>query len=201
MKKLIDLALFVELSRVLKDAILAGAACIGAYVAISGLSAWKRQLKGKTEYEVAKDLLKATLQVRNRLQAARNPFFSSGQSQAEIFDVMRQAFEDRFAQVDEAVAQLEVSLLEAEALWGNAATEIFSEFHKCRAELIARINEYLWVENPNHPSWITIDRNPKRLDRLREIALALHSAEDDEYRKKLDRSIDTIRDYVRPHLK
>jgi len=43
---------------VLKDIVIIFAAISGAVVAILGLSTWKRQLKGKVEYDLAKKILK-----------------------------------------------------------------------------------------------------------------------------------------------
>jgi hypothetical protein len=196
-----DLTLFADLSRVLKDIVLAVAACIGAYVAFSGLSTWKLQLKGKAEYEIARALLKNALQARDRLQAVRNPFFPPGQTQEESFESMRRAFEERFRHFDNAAEQLEVSILEAEALWGDEARAIFEEFRKVSVELAGRVREYLWVENPRHPGWVTVDRNPERLERLRETALALCKADEDKYWLRLKSSIESVRDFVLPHLR
>jgi hypothetical protein len=46
---------------VLKDVCVTGAALTGAYVAVRGLSAWRLQLHGKADYELARQSLKGSV--------------------------------------------------------------------------------------------------------------------------------------------
>ena len=58
---------------IIKDAVLTGAAIIAGYVGLKGLGTWRRQLKGNTEYELAKSLLKAVYELREAIVSARFP--------------------------------------------------------------------------------------------------------------------------------
>ena len=60
-----------------KDVITAGAAITAAVVAVKGLRAWKKQLRGKTDYELARRCLKAVYRVRDAIRMVRNPLQSS----------------------------------------------------------------------------------------------------------------------------
>jgi len=42
-----------------KDIIVAGSAASAAFFAYLGLSTWRKELKGKSEYQLAKDVLKS----------------------------------------------------------------------------------------------------------------------------------------------
>ena len=48
-------------------------------IAIMGLQTWKRQLKGNTEYELARRFLSAVYKIRDAISYIRNPFVSAGE--------------------------------------------------------------------------------------------------------------------------
>ena len=71
-----DMADFISIA---KDITTGLAALIGAGVAIVGLRAWQHQLKGKTEYELARRLLRAVYRVRDEIHNVRNPAIMPGE--------------------------------------------------------------------------------------------------------------------------
>ncbi|OQY20711.1 MAG: hypothetical protein B6I35_10155, partial [Anaerolineaceae bacterium 4572_32.2] len=70
-----------------KDVVTILAALVAATVAIMGLRTWRKQLRGKTEYELARRLLRSVYRVRDAIRIVRNPFISS----AETVQSMREA--------------------------------------------------------------------------------------------------------------
>ena len=58
-----------------KDIFLAIAAAITAIVAVMGLRSWSRELKGKAEFEAARNLALATYKLRDALRECRSPFY------------------------------------------------------------------------------------------------------------------------------
>jgi hypothetical protein len=52
---------------------------IGCGVAVWGINAWRRQLRGKREYELAEEALALMYDCRTRLRAIRNPLGYSGE--------------------------------------------------------------------------------------------------------------------------
>ena len=56
----------------IKDIITGLSALTAAIIAVLGLQAWKKQLKGKTEYEIAQKLLKAVYKVREAFSGVRS---------------------------------------------------------------------------------------------------------------------------------
>ena len=63
-----------EIISLAKDLILSGAAITGAVVAIKGLSTWRRQLQGQSEYDLSRRILVSLFQYRDALNSVRNPF-------------------------------------------------------------------------------------------------------------------------------
>jgi hypothetical protein len=57
-----------------KDLVLVVTAVIASYVALKGLSTWRRQLRGQSEYELAGRFLKSLFLFRDSLKNVRNPF-------------------------------------------------------------------------------------------------------------------------------
>jgi len=73
-----------ELISVIKDITTAIVAIIGVGVAIAGLSTWRKQIKGKTEYDLARRLLKSIYKIRDSIPAVRNPFQLAGEIEAAL---------------------------------------------------------------------------------------------------------------------
>ena len=117
-----------------KDIITALSAIIAATVAVVGLRTWRKQLKGKTEYELAQKSLRAVYRVRESIALVRNPFMNAG----EIDQAMKEAniegnplndpkvdrlsqgavYQRRWQKLQEALAELELNALEAEDYLG-----------------------------------------------------------------------------------
>jgi hypothetical protein len=57
----------------IKDVLTAIAAVGAASIGLLGLATWRKQLKGRTEYELARRLLVAVYRIRNAVSYLRNP--------------------------------------------------------------------------------------------------------------------------------
>jgi hypothetical protein len=60
-----------------KEQIVSISALIGVYIAFSGLRTWRKELKGKAEYQKAKDVLKAVYRVKDAFMVVRSPWMDS----------------------------------------------------------------------------------------------------------------------------
>lgn len=112
---------------------IASAAGVGlaSYVGLVGLSTWQRQLSGTASHELAKRALIELYKFREALDRVRNPLMLASESTVTVVSTGRQddavnryfgrcsAYDNRFKIVTEARRNLDVALLEAEALWGN----------------------------------------------------------------------------------
>lgn len=88
---------------ILKDLALAGAAVVTAWVAVLGLRKWREELRGKTDFEVARALARATYKVRDDLAACRMPLIRSSEFPA---DYSAAAPDDYAAKVRRACSRL-----------------------------------------------------------------------------------------------
>lgn len=136
---------------------------IASIVAIWGLTTWKRQLKGTANYEVAKRLLMATYKLRNSLRAVRNPLILASEKNHALreinsdvkpteenfnFECTRAVYQIRWKPVIDAIDNLEISSLEAEAIWGPSIINEIVEIKKKPQELFVALYMYLQDLDP-----------------------------------------------------
>ena len=62
-----------EIVTLLKDILLGGAAITGAFIANKGLTTWKRQHKGNSEYELSRRILVTLYKYRDAIDGVRHP--------------------------------------------------------------------------------------------------------------------------------
>jgi hypothetical protein len=136
-----------EIIAAIKDVLVALAAAITAIVAIVGLTSWRRELKGKAEFEVARNLIRATYALRDAVQDSRAPFVSGGEfpsgyghanpssdDEAQAFGYV---FKKRWTPVSKAVQEVDTQTLEAEAFWGAEIRSKTDTLRQCVGELRA----------------------------------------------------------------
>lgn len=146
------------------DIAVAVAAGVGAFVAWKGLGAWRQQLKGSNEYDLARRLLKSTYQLRDALAAARSPAMfggemprpsrdeAGGMSEDQIrFFGTSGAYSERFRAVQEHRRALQADLLEAEALWGTRLKSLYQPLFSLQHDLWMAIYMYLRSIDPSVP--------------------------------------------------
>lgn len=184
--------------QVIKDLVTILATCIATWIAITGIKAWKKQLKGKTEYEISRRYLKAVYRVRDSIKYVRNPFVpveeimsslkKNGLSELDYNDnkkTNRAVYSERWKKVIEAASDLDVELLDVEVSWGKEAIEIKSKLQECITNLFVNLKIFL-EEN----------------DYGNDVRDSIYSVgEGDEFNKKLNDAVREIEDYLRPHLK
>lgn len=197
------------------DIVVATAAGVGALVAWKGLGAWRHQLKGSNEYDLARRLLKSTYQLRDAMAAARSPVMFGGEMprpSAEAVEGMTAeqlrffgtsgAYTERYRVVQEHRRALELDLLEAEALWGEGLDRDFQPLFKLQHELWMAFHLYMRSINPNEPG-DSRDAYAKLLREKHERTLYnLSEGKDkpDEFSAEVLAAIAVINKELRPHL-
>lgn len=200
-----------EIFGALKDTVVMAASVTGIYVAFKGLGTWKRQIKGQSEYALAKETLINIYKVRDEIIRVRNPMMMTNEqpeppedkarkmNEDEIsFYGLSEAYNKRLEKVVSAKSILLVNLTESEAMWGLHLKELAKQLFKQQRYLTSKINFYLVV------------MNPKINERAKEIFLkdleVIHSVvfdsleENDEYNKKLNESIKPMEEYLRDKM-
>lgn len=201
-----------ELVTLIKDLILSGAAIAGSVIAIKGLSTWKRQLKGQSEYELSRRLLVTVFKYRDAIAGVRHPAMwayempsppeekSKNMSHKQIsFYGTSKAYQARWEKVQAERTSLYADLLESEAIWGDELKKLFKTLFNLEHELFTSVRHYVELINPDteeasKEAIRNIDKN------RRDIMYDDLSEEGDDYRKDFQRSVEEIEKYLKPKL-
>ena len=194
-----------------KDVMTILAALVAATVAILGLRTWRKQLRGKTEYELARRLLRNVYRVRDAIRIVRNPFVSSAETvqamrEAEIdieaFDPLntqhtalsQQAVRQRrWKGIQEAFTELDVDALEAEVIWGHDIAEHLQPLRQHTSTLYANIQRYL--RNLSNPP------RHQETESLQEIDRTIYAVgEDDAFSAGVLGAVEGIENYLKAYL-
>ena len=157
-----------------KEQIISISAVIGVYIAFSGLRTWRKELKGKSEYQKAKDVLKAVYRVKDGFRAVRSPAIYSYEYPKEMCDdwghLKREhqyegtvhVYQTRFKILDDAFRELEEQNLDAQVEWGNEFEEVIKPLRLCRIELLLAVQDHLEEHKVGGMRESTIEERKKR---------------------------------------
>jgi len=182
------------------EAIMAFSAVIVAGLAIYGIREWKRQIKGKTNYEIARRYLRASLSLRNAILYVRNPFIPVSEMQTalkehgfgsdEYTDTIKTntaVYSRRWKKVQDTWTDLEAEIIDAEVSWGADAVNASKSLIILTKKLFAVLQMYI----DGHREKAIKD----------ELIYNQGSAENpDEFSKGIASAIDEIKEFLKPHL-
>src|SRR5688572_23930577 len=137
-----SMATTAEVITIVKDVATGSAALIAAGVAVVGLRTWQRQLRGQTDYQLARRLLRAVYVVRDEIRNVRNPLILSTEAKEAVMEKAKEeghvtvamaegyevsvsnsepaVYEARWRRLSDKLAEMNAELLEAEVSWKDA---------------------------------------------------------------------------------
>ena len=194
-----------------KDIIVAGSAALAALFAYLCLSTWRKELKGKSEYQLAKDVLKSAYKVREAFKHVRNPAIFQYEYPEEMTDHyghLKQenrhegtahVYQERWKKMDEAFSELEGYHLDAQVEWGAEFQDVIKDLRACRAKLLVAIQRMLErMKNTYDREVLSVD------ERAEERSVLYHLGSDSEHDKftpEIDAAIEKFEIWLRPHIK
>ena len=139
----------------IKDVLLAIAAIVGSSIAVIGLNTWKKQIKSRADYELAKALLVDIYELREAVSSVRNPFMLGEEQAVPDQDVksakspehehavrLGYAYQKRWENVSAVTARMYARMNEAEVLWGPRVRQQFSKLMRVVNELWVTLRMY-----------------------------------------------------------
>jgi hypothetical protein len=199
----------VAIITAVKDVLLGGAATVTAIVAVVGLQNWRRELKGRTEFETAFRFIKSAYKLRDELHICRSPlirmhefpegyFGSDTQNTAEEnAQAWAYVYKNRWEPVWSAVQDFDAHTLESEALWGSDVKKRAEKLRACVAELNTSIDAII---NDKQSGGEDFKSDPEFGQQMRSNVSATRK-DDNALTKQISDAIESIEDAVRPHLK
>lgn len=213
---MIDIPLLQTYVTLIKDILSIFSIIVLAVIAIVGLQTWKKQLKGKTEYELARRLLRAVYKTRDAIRLVRTPFASASEIAASVNEAgiipdpqdpdyhnqnQGALYQRRWKKVLEAMAELDVEAFEAEVIWDKEIRDVLIPLRQQVGLLHLNIERYL--RNLNQPS----RRLPKAemLEKIDETIYDFHdltdTKSDNPFTVRTAEVISDIENYLRPRIK
>jgi hypothetical protein len=184
---------------------------IGAYAALSGLNTWREQLRGKTEYELARRLMRSALDVRDMANSFRHPAIGGG----EMLDALRESgidpakvdlitdkratplvYQRRWSRVAKAMSDLHVEILEAEVLWGDSPRECEEGLRRAVHPLWAAMTMRFGRERPDSPQ----DEGARKREQEQFHIIYAGSQEPDATAEAITAAVRAFEAVVKPHL-
>ncbi|NII09674.1 hypothetical protein [Oleiagrimonas sp. C23AA] len=140
-----DLTAWTTVADVVRDLAVSGAAVFSATIAWRGLNRWKQEQTGKVQFEVARQLARATNKYRNAINDARavvtlaaefpKDYDAANHTDEEEAAAWGHVFNNRFSQLRDAAVELQTIGLEAEVLWGEEAKRRVDALIYCVSKL------------------------------------------------------------------
>lgn len=191
-----------------KDIVVAGSAIFASVLAFRGLNTWQRELKGKSEYALAKSVLLSAYKVREAFKHIRHPAIYQYEYPEEMTDhrghlVQEHKYEgtvhvytERWKKMDEAFRELEEKFIEALVEWGSEYQDEIIDLRKCRAELMIAIQQLLEGKKGSDPlQWMNVE------ERARQSAVIYQSGGGlDTFTPEIEAAIKKFDDWLRPHI-
>lgn len=194
----------------IKDIVVSLAAVAAAVLAYLGLSTWRKELKGKSEYELAKRVLKSVYKVREAFKQVRNPAIW----QYEYPEEMRNhhghlkpehncagtahVYEKRWEKMHEAFKELEEMHLEAQVEWGPEHQDVIVKLRQCRSELLTAIQQMLERKKDPHAE-------PRKAEEIAEERSVLEhlgkNSKHDKFTPQIDEAVGEFEMWLRPHVR
>jgi len=162
-------------------------------IGIIGLTTWRRQLKGTSEYEVAKKAILLTYEVEQAIQGVRNPMLHLPKEEVEAgrrLEAEQQIYSDRFIILENKWAELQTIKLESKVIWGNAAAESFNEIRDIIGKLRGGIWLHFWMKGAYAGPSATVDNSAER--KIENDKIVYYISEDDEFSLKIKRAVEHV---------
>ncbi len=197
----------VEVFSMIKDIALAGAACVTAYVAFTGLEKWQKELRGKANFDVARELAKSVYLLRDQISYCRSPFTAASefpqnyrgglgkQSAEEEGQAWAHVYAKRWEPVGTAVQAFDAATLEAEALWGKEIKEKALELRRCVWALQVDIEAFIRNKYSGGEDFRDREFGKKIKEGIWDM-----KSEENELTRRINNAIEEIETEIRPHL-
>ena len=194
---------------IIRDFALATASIATVFIALEGLHTWRRELRGKAHFEVARGLIYSTYDLRNKIESCRSRFIAAQEFPKDYYDVKgdptpeNQAkgyayvYRNRWQPILDSLKEFDAQSLEAEALWGADIKSKTDNFRRCSTTLFVAIEAF--IENEQSGGRIFESDKPFGIEMRKKVSA--HGYDDDNMlSKKIVETIGEIEDKIRPYL-
>jgi hypothetical protein len=199
----------IEIISISKDILLGSAAIITSGAAVMGLKRWKFEIKGRAEFEIARNLIRTTYKLREDIKNCRSSFTSSyeypdgyrvplGKHTAkEEAEAIAYIYKNRWEPIRLSLQEFDTHSLEAEVLWGKNIRIQTDTLRQCINELLVSIEDYISIKASDEHGI----KNNDSLVKETYAVIFRGKNNENEFSKRIFDSISEIEGTVKPHLK
>lgn len=193
-----------------KDFVVATSAGVAATCAVVGLKAWRKELRGKAEYEAARAFLRSTYKLREAVRLVRNPFIDAsefpenyrgvlgGQTAEDEAAAYSYVYSTRWNQIGSSISDFDAAALEAEVVLGAKLRTAGQCLRKHLGVLHASIRQY--VENKASDGE-NARSDPDHQTRIEAIIWEGVPGRTNKFTDDFDRALEAIEEFLAPHLR
>ena len=161
-----------------------------------GLFTWRRQLRGTSEYGVAKKAILKTYEVQQALQSVRNPMLYLSREEVEAgrrLEEEQRIYSERMTYLYDKWAELQTIRLETKVIWGKEAHDSFNEIQQRIGDIRGAIWLHFWMKGAYAGPGATVDNSPERVGENDKIVY--FTSEEDDFSKKIAESTAKVEEF------
>lgn len=173
-----------ELISAVCNIVTAFAAVFAAWLAKQGVTAWRKQLVGQDEFDIAKRILKGAFEAESLIGRIRQ--YLKSKDHVSLWN--------RF---DEVAAELDFAFLEGRVLWGDALVGLKAKLKECVVDL--RLSTR-WLNEIEQKRKAMSEEQYEKLH-AKHDPIVWTQGDDDPFTGKLHDAVTALENKLRPHLK
>jgi len=167
-----------------------------------GLFTWRRQLRGTSEYQIAKKAILKTYEVQQAIQSVRNPMLYLSKEEVEAgrrLEEEQRIYSERMTYLNEKWAELQTIRLEAKVIWGAEAQDSFNEVQQRIGDVRGAIWLHFWMKGAYAGPGATVDNSPERVRENDKIVY--FTSEEDEFSQQIADSTANVEKFFGPKVR
>jgi hypothetical protein len=171
-------------------------------IGIVGLTTWRRQLKGTSEYEVAKKAILLTYEVELSIQGVRNPMLHLPKDEVEAgrqLEAEQKIYSDRFVVLENKWAELQTIKLESKVIWDKSAADSFNEVQDIIGKLRGGIWLHFWMRGAYAGPGAKVDNSAER--KIENDKIVYYISEDDEFSLKIKHAVQNVENFFKDKVR
>lgn len=190
----------------IKDIIISLSAVTTACIAFNGLHKWKKELKGKVYFDIAREHIRSTYKLRDEIEFARSAatfsheypdyYDSFEKDPLKRAEAYRYIYTNKIEPVRLAVQNFDLTTLESEALWGKVIKQKSRKLRSMYFRLSSAIHSYI---DDIESGGDNFRHDPKFRKEVR-ADLWIQPTENDSFSVEMINIIDEIESEIRPYL-
>ncbi|GLQ32611.1 hypothetical protein [Litoribrevibacter albus] len=167
-----------------------------------GLFTWRRQLRGTSEYELAKKAVLKAYEVQQALQVVRNPMLYLSKEEVDAgrrLEEEQRIYDERMSSLYEKWTELQTIRLEAKAIWSDSAHNCFNEMQQRIGDLRGAIWLHFWMKGAYAGPGAKVDSSPDRVIENNKVVYFV--SDDDEFSQKIIESVRKVERFFGPKIR